>query len=529
MICPHSHRYVPAWCFPLAASVAACACDPRKTHDDVAPPVADVATVSTTPSSNRASPITSDPHALATTVATAASSPESSPSPSSSYPGAVSLPSLAPVAEPIVSTGAKSRRPGVYVNGDLVAGRCSRSKCVPLCQNPNTTPNDKAPDWGWENNASCVIPTSPTALVAGGDRELAIRNHGYAVPPRPCVVGEKPPDPYRPPALDKKRRKHRSFVTRGSTLLDAYGEPFIPRAVNNANGWYDTCAQYSGLEALDDIAATGANAVRLGWAFDSIDPGGPTEGPPEQRVIGTNAALLAESLRRAVDFELVPIVTFNDSTGQTDAAWAEKMADKITTPKYLRVFKAYEPYLLLGIANELNVPFEQYAPAYTTAIRKIRSRGYNGTLVITANEWGQGCEALLAFAPLLIARDPAHNLVFDLHVYTYVHYHQASAPNRFAGGEPERIAGCLDDIAQLSVPLLIGEFGQDHSSGPVAWETIVDRANANQQGYAPWLWYGDTEYPQLNMSQTWEGPLTEWGRKATADFARTSRPASIFR
>jgi mannan endo-1,4-beta-mannosidase len=423
----------------------------------------------------------------------------------------------------------KERRRGIYINGDLVAGKCTRAKCVPLCQDPNTPPNDEAPDWGWENNESCVIATSTTALVAGGDRELAIRNHGYAVPPRGCVVGAKTPDPYRAPPLDAKRRKHGSFTTDGSQLVDAYGEPFLPRAVNNANGWYDTCAQYSGLEALDNISATGANAVRLGWAFDSIDPGGPKEGPPEQPVIGTNPDLLAESLQRAVELGLVPIVTFNDSTGQIDGAWAEKMASKITSPKYLRVFKAYQPYLLLGIANELNVPYEHYVDAYTAAIRKIRSKGYDGTLVITANEWGQGCDTLLAFGPLLVARDPAHNLMFDLHMYTYVHYHNAAAPNRFAGGEPERITGCLDEMAALSLPLLVGEFGQNHSSGPVAWETIVERANANNQGYAPWLWYGDTEYPQLNMSKTWEGPLTAWGVKATADFGRTSRKASVFR
>lgn len=373
------------------------------------------------------------------------------------------------------------------------------------------------------------MPQSATALVAGGDRELAIRNHGYAAAARRCVVEpRRVVDFYEPPALDPKRKRQRAFTTRGSQLIDAYGEEFLPRAVNNANGWYDICGQYSALEALDNIAATGANAVRIGWAFESIDPGGPGEGPPEQRVVGTNPDLLAEILYRTVELGLIPIVTFNDSTGQTDAGWTETMASKITAPKYLRLFKAYEPYLLLGIANELNLAYERFAPAYTNAIRKIRAKGYHGTLVVTANEWGQGCDTLLAFAPLIISRDPLHDVVFDLHVYTYVHYHHASAPNRFAGGDPERIAGCLDELSELEVPLLVGEFGQSHSSGPVAWRTIIERANHNRQGYAPWLWYGDTEYPQLNMNVTWEGPLTEWGKAATADFAASSRKASLF-
>lgn len=423
----------------------------------------------------------------------------------------------------------QSGQPGIFINVDPVADRCRRSTCVPLCQDPKTEPNAQFPDWGWENDRSCVINDSPTALVAGGDRALAVRNHGYAVAPRPCRVGGDPvPDFSRAPPLNKKSMSTPSFVTRGAQLIDVYGQPFLPRAVNNAHGWYDICAQYSALEALDNIAATGANAVRIGWAFDSIDPGGPDEGPPSQRVIGTSPELLAEILHRAVELHLIPILTFNDSTGQTDPAWVDRMVTKITSPAYLAVFKAYEAYLLLGLANELNVAFEHYAPAYIPAIRKLRARGYRGTLVVTANEWGQGCETLLAFGPLLVSSDPQHNLLFDLHMYTYVHYRHAAAPNQFAGGEPERIAACLDEVAELELPLLIGEFGKAHSSGPVAWEVIVERANANGQGYAPWLWYGDTEYPALNMSQTWEGPLTEWGREATADFAKSSRPASIF-
>lgn len=457
----------------------------------------------------------------------------------------VGLSSSAPNAPARVQAGGARRdqapRPGVYVNADPVKGRCTRARCMPLCLDPATPPNSEFPDWGWENNQSCIIASSDTALVAGGDRTEAIRNHGYVPTPRPCTVGQPPLDLYEVPRLDKaklhaaavdsarvgRRPDTPRFTTRGRQLLDAYGTPFIPRAVNNANGWYDICAQYLGLEALDNIAATGANAVRIGWAFESIDPGGPHESPLAKSAIGTNPDLLAEVLHRTVELGLIPIVTFNDSTGQTDPAWADAMATKITAPKYLRLFKAYEPYLLLGLANELNVPLEDFAQTYRSAIRRIRSKGYRGTLVVTANEWGQGCDSLLTFGPMIVAEDPLHNVLFDLHVYTYVHHHRESEPNRFAGGEPERIAGCLDEVAELELPLLVGEFGHSHSSGPVAWQTIIQRANANQQGYAPWLWYGDTEYPQLNMSRTWEGPLTEWGQKATTDFLNSSRRASV--
>jgi mannan endo-1,4-beta-mannosidase len=419
-------------------------------------------------------------------------------------------------------------RPGVRINADAQAGSCGKAACVPLCQEART-PSPSHPDWSWEYNTSCVIPGTPTALVVGGDAVTATQNHGYAVPPQPCTFGEPSPNYLHPPALDKKRLKSKTFTTSGQQLLDPYGAPFVPRAINTPNGWYDVCGQYAALGALAQIAATGANAVRIGWAFDSIDPGGPLEGAAVKRVVGTNSDLLAEILFQVVAHNLIPILVPNDSTGQQDPSWAAQLAARITTPKYLRVFKAYEAYLLLGIANELNVPLDTFTQTYKTAINSVRKAGLEAPVVVTANEWGQGCDSLLTFAPLIVANDPRHNVLFDLHVYTYVHYRQEAEPNKYAGGEPHRIAGCLDDLAELGVPLLVGEFGNSHSSGAVAWETIIARTNANGQGYAPWLWFGDTEYPQLNMNETWLGPLTQWGHQAIADFHTSAKPASIFR
>lgn len=419
-------------------------------------------------------------------------------------------------------------RPGVRINADKVPGSCKRSTCVPLCVEARK-PSPSHPDWSWEYNTSCVIPGTPTATIIGGDEALAKRNHGYAVPPQACVYGAPTPNYYRPKALDKPRQKTKTFTTDGANLIDPYGNVFVPRAINTPNGWYDGCGQYAALRALDQIALTGANAVRIGWAFDTIDPGGPLEGPEAKRVVGTNPDLLAEVLYQVVAHGLVPILVFNDSTGQHDPAWASTLAARITSAQYLRVFKAYEAYLLLGIANELNVPLEAFADTYQTAIHTIRKAGIQAPLVVTANEWGQGCDSLLTFAPLVVANDPRHNVLFDLHIYTYVHYRQEAEPNKYAGGEPARVAGCLDDLAALGVPLIVGEFGNSHSSGQVAWQTIVTHANKNGQGYAPWLWFGDTEYPQLNMNETWTGPLTPWGHNAVADFRTSAKPASIFR
>jgi hypothetical protein len=72
---------------------------------------------------------------------------------------------------------------------------------------------------------------------------------------------------------------------------------------------------------------------------------------------------------------------------------------------------------------------------------------------------------------------------------------------------------------------VVGEFGNTHTNMPVAYQTIIARANANAQGYVPWLWYGDTEYPALNLSTSWSGPLTSWGSLV---LPLTGTKASIF-
>ena len=63
------------------------------------------------------------------------------------------------------------------------------------------------------------------------------------------------------------------FTVSGTKLLDANGNEFIFRGINHSHAWF---AQYDG-EALDAIAATGANSVRIvlangiQWQTDTVD------------------------------------------------------------------------------------------------------------------------------------------------------------------------------------------------------------------------------------------------------------------
>ena len=51
------------------------------------------------------------------------------------------------------------------------------------------------------------------------------------------------------------------FITNGAQLIDATGQPFIIVGINNPHAWFGERAY----QALDDIAATRANTVRIVW------------------------------------------------------------------------------------------------------------------------------------------------------------------------------------------------------------------------------------------------------------------------
>jgi Cellulase (glycosyl hydrolase family 5) len=434
-------------------------------------------------------------------------------------------------------------RPGIVVNTDPIVDSCKTSGCVPLCLHVTVASDRAFPDWGWENNNSCVIAGSRTATTLPAGMPDLNPGAPPLLPPGPtrkCTWGVASPDFLKPPALNAVLLGARParFQTAGKVLNDPYGRPFLIRGVNNSDGWFDTCGQYSAYQALNMIAAQGVNTVRLGWAFQSIDPVGPLEGEPMKAVIGTNANLLAEILYHIVELKMVAILALNDSTGQTTVDWPMRMAAFLEAPAYKAVLKAYEPYLLLGIANEWNGDALLPTPAtsdftrgYTMAIQSLRAAQINNALVVTANSWGQGCDSVLQNAATLTAADPLHDVLYDLHLYTYPTVGGVTPATQTPAAIAPLLTACLNNASAANIPIVVGEFGNTHGTPPVVVPfdtTIVPRALANGQGLIPWLWYGDTEFPALDLASSWTGPLSSWGTTVIPMLVATSVKATIF-
>ena len=363
----------------------------------------------------------------------------------------------------------------IDTNGDGTA------ECVPSCAVATMPSSPTAPDWGYEDNASCVLPGSPTA-----QGKIA------------CTVNGAAPV-YKPPALTGTKVKD-GFFTQGGKLLDAYGKPFVMRGVNNAHIFFDTGGRYLAWQALDNIGVYGTNTIRVVWN---------TTG---------SAALLAEILYRVVELKMIPMVELHDATGSQDTSRLLDLARYYTNVDVKQVLNDFRAYLLVNIANEWSGQ-GNFVTAYQMAISLLRTNGITHTLVIDGSGFGQDGGSILNNASALTAADSEHNLLFSVHMYDQ--YPTAAA-----------VDAILNQANSAGIPLIVGELGPQFSGVNVAWQEILARCQALDIGYLAWSWMGnDPMNAQLDMASTWEGPLTAWGQNVlvgTNGIRQTAKKSTLF-
>lgn len=133
--------------------------------------------------------------------------------------------------------------------------------------------------------------------------------------------------------------------------------------------------------------------------------------------------------------------------------------------------------------------------------------------------FGQNAQSIFDNAAALTASDPEKNLLFSVHMY-----------DLFA--DPAKVDTVLNQAVTSSIPFIVGEFGQQLNGVTVAWERVLATSNQLHLGYIAWSWMGnDMATAQLNMAETWEGPLTAWGQSVVSGpngITQTSQKCSIF-
>ncbi|WP_437779302.1 cellulase family glycosylhydrolase [Sorangium sp. So ce1097] len=292
------------------------------------------------------------------------------------------------------------------------------------------------------------------------------------------------------------------FSVRGRFLHDRCGEKVVLRGVNEMVVWLSSGPD--GLPEFEEIAKTGANAVRIVWLT--------TE----------SAAGLGTAITNALAHKLIPIVELHDATGKWELL--PSLVDYWTRPDVVAVIKEHEQNLLVNIGNEVGDQVDNAAweAGYKQAITRMREAGITVPLVIDASKWGQNIDQLQAVGPALVAHDP--NIMLSVHMW-------------WTDGSAAAITRELDESVALNLPLMVGEFAQHAvyqcSQHPFDYKALLKKSAELEVGWLAWSWgavkNGDCQDDgpfDMTTDGTFAG-LTGWGLEVAVTDANSIQKTSV--
>lgn len=298
------------------------------------------------------------------------------------------------------------------------------------------------------------------------------------------------------------------FSVSGTQLLDGNGQPFVMRGMNHPHTWY-----LGETSAFANIAATGANTVRVVLS----------NGDRWTRNSKADVANVIALCKRA---QLICLLEVHDVTGSGEENAAGTMARAAQYWVDIKgALKGQEDYVLINIANEPmgNGPApSRWVNEQSAAIRTLRAAGLTHTLVIDAANWGQDWQNIMLDNASQVAQaDSLSNTVFSVHMYeVYQNYNRI---NNYVTGF----------LTNHNLPLIVGEFGQDHQGQFVDADSIMRVAQEQGIGYLGWSWSGNGSCcVALDIVNNFNPKsLTPWGRRlinGVNGIAKTSVKASVY-
>ncbi|WP_250036351.1 cellulase family glycosylhydrolase [Paractinoplanes maris] len=292
----------------------------------------------------------------------------------------------------------------------------------------------------------------------------------------------------------------------GTRILEANGNPFVMRGVNHAHTWYP-----DRFSSLADIKAQGANTVRVVLST----------GDRWTRNDATDVARVIAECKR---LRLICVLEAHDTTGYGEDAAATTLAR--AADYWIGIKSALdgqENYVILNIGNEPygNTNAAGWTADTKSAISRLRAAGFAHALMVDAPNWGQDWQFIMRDnAASVFASDPQRNTIFSIHMY----------------GVFDTAAEITDYVGRFQtagLPLVIGEFGHNHSDGNPDEDTILATAQARGIGYLGWSWSGNgggVEY--LDMVTGFNpAQLTSWGDRlfnGANGIKATAREATIY-
>ncbi|MFG1868377.1 cellulase family glycosylhydrolase [Micromonospora arborensis] len=296
------------------------------------------------------------------------------------------------------------------------------------------------------------------------------------------------------------------FTVAGGKLYDANGAEFIMRGVNHAHTWYPQQTS-----SFADVKALGANTVRV--VLSSGD----------RWTRNTNADV-ANVISLCKANRLICVLEVHDTTGygeQSGAITLDRAVDYWLS--LADVLAGQERYVIVNIGNEPygNQNYASWATDNANAIKRLRTGGLTHTIMVDAPNWGQDWSFTMRDnAASVFAADPARNTLFSIHMYGVF-------------DTAAEISDYLGRFRTAGLPIVVGEFGFNHSDGNPDEDTILAYSQANGIGWLGWSWSGNgggVEYLDLATSFN-PANLTSWGQRlfnGANGIRQTAREASVF-
>ncbi len=293
----------------------------------------------------------------------------------------------------------------------------------------------------------------------------------------------------------------------GRNIVEANGSNFIFRGVSHAHTWFP-----SQTSSFANIKSLGANSVRVVLSGGRWQP-------------ANGASDVANVIALCKQSRLICVLEDHDTTGfgeQGGSVSLDAAVDYWISVKSALV--GQENYVVLNIGNEPvgnNAVTPGWTQATSNAIARLRSNGFEHLIMVDAPNWGQDWQFTMRDnARTVFNADPARNTVFSVHMYGV--FDTAAEINSY-----------YDAFATAGLPLVVGEFGFNHSDGNPDEDTIMAQAQTRGIGYLGWSWSGNSggvEYLDMvtnfNVNQ-----LTSWGTRiftGANGIRSTAREASIY-
>lgn len=299
------------------------------------------------------------------------------------------------------------------------------------------------------------------------------------------------------------------FQVSGRALLDGNGNVFVMRGINHAYTWY---TGQNG--AFADIAAAGANTVRVVLS----------NGTQWTRNNGDEVQNIIELCKAN---KLICVLEVHDSTGYPEQGSATHISNATNywlSSDILPVIQGQEDFVIINIANEPfgnSVAESTYVNDTKGAIQALRNGGITHTIMVDAGNWGQDWQFFMRNnAPNIFSSDPAHNVIFDVHMYEVF-------------SDASKVSSYMQAFANHNLPLVVGEFGATHGGGNVDEDSIFSYAQQLGFGYLGWSWSGNGSCcTDLDIALNFDPDnLSAWGNRlinGSNGIRETSQLASVY-